>query len=199
MRIPSPTTAIALAALTLSVGGGSAVAASKLTANSVGSREIRDRSIQVRDLAPTARIDASNRVLRQAVVDTITDPATNLNITVHGEKGDKGDRGDQGAPADPGPQGAVGPQGAPGIVGVTTREKVVPNVLAGESITASVSCEDGERALGGGGRVDGTNPGDGVVQASVPAADGGWAVTMVNKGAGPVDVRVFAMCARVAG
>ena len=195
MRIPSPSTVIAVAALTVSIGGSSAYAATKLAANSVGSREIRDRSISTRDLAPTARINATNRVLRQAVTDVVTDPATNLNITVHGEKGDKGDQGAQGAPANPGPTGAMGPQGAPGIAGVTTREKVVADVLAGESVTVSVSCADGERALGGGGRVDGGNPADGIVQASQPAPDGGWAVTIVNHGTGTVDVRAFGMCA----
>ena len=114
MRLPSPSTIIASAALFVSLGGtGYAVA--KLPANSVSSAQIRNGSIKAADLAQPIRPAKSSRAFRAAVADVVTDPSSGLQITVKSEKGDKGDKGDQGpASAVPGPQGDQGPTGAQG-------------------------------------------------------------------------------------
>lgn len=101
--------------------GGTSYAAVSLKANSVGSRQIRNHSVQVADLSADAA-PVSGAKLVSAVRDVVTDPGTNLNIIVHGEKGDKGDQGESihgtdGAPGATGAAGAAGPQGATGPSG----------------------------------------------------------------------------------
>lgn len=188
MRI-TPSTVISLVALTASVGGGSAYAAATLTANSVGSRELKDRSVQVRDLAPSAR-PATRARLAQAVTDVITDPATGVNIRVTGEKGEKGDAGPQGA------AGAAGPVGRDGVTGVVVRTATQPVAKSGASASPHVDCLEGERALGGGGGLVDRPANEGVVQASRPEGNG-WTAVVGNVGALDGTASVYAVCADV--
>jgi hypothetical protein len=113
LRLPSPSTIIASAALFISLGG-TGYAVTKLPSSSVKSATIKNGSIQARDLASNIRPGAkTGRVLRQSITQVVTDPATGLLITVKSEKGDKGDKGDPvpGPSGGPGPQGSNGPQG----------------------------------------------------------------------------------------
>lgn len=128
-KIPSPAMIVSLIALFVALGG-TGYAAATLKANSVASKQIKNGSIQAADLAPSIRPSKSSRVFRAAVADVVTDPSTDINIHVVGEKGDKGDPGsngangvngvpgDQGAKGDQGPSGSQGPQGGSGPAGV---------------------------------------------------------------------------------
>jgi hypothetical protein len=129
MRLPSHTTIAAYGALFVALGGTS-YAAVKLPANAVTSSTIRNGSVQsadikngsvkAADLDPSLVVSKDNRVLRAAVTDIVSDPATGVSIHVTGEKGDKGDPGLSiaGPPGDPGPVGAQGFQGVDGPQGV---------------------------------------------------------------------------------
>lgn len=178
---------VATIALVASVGGGTAVAATHLARGSVGSRELKDRSVQTRDLARTAR-PASSARLRALVTDTMTssDVLSALSTAV------------QGAPGTQGPQGPAGPQGAqgaPGIAGVTVRQDTA---AAPANTTRSVTarCEAGERAIGGGGQLDRDDAG--VLSRSAPLEDGaGWYVVVVNQSTTESTARAFVVCAKV--
>ena len=119
MKYANVTSTLALVAA-LATGG--AYAATELGRGSVGSRELRDRSVHPVDLAPSAR-PLAKAALREVVQQVISDPTAGLTIKVQGGKWDKGDAGPQG-PAGPtgakgdsglqGEQGAKGDPGAPG-------------------------------------------------------------------------------------
>lgn len=99
MHMPRHSTIVAYVALGFSVGGGTAIAAGALAPNTVGSPQIRNGSVQLRDLSP-GTIDALRGQRGE-----------------QGDRGERGDRGAQGDRGDRGPQGergAVGPQGPQG-------------------------------------------------------------------------------------
>jgi hypothetical protein len=92
----TPSFVLSLIALFVALGGSS-YAAVKLKANSVGSREIRNGSITLSDLNKSIRPSKSNKLFRAAVVDTVTDPASGVQINVQSEPGIVGPQGAQGA------------------------------------------------------------------------------------------------------
>lgn len=124
-RLPTPSMIVSLLALFVALGGSS-YAAVTLKANSVTSSTIRNGAVRYADLARDARPAKANAKFRAAVADVVADPATQVNIHVVGEKGDKGDpgatiKGDQGpsgvgSKGDTGSQGSSGPRGQPGDV-----------------------------------------------------------------------------------
>jgi hypothetical protein len=188
MRLPSHHTVVAYAALFVALGGTS-YAAIKLPANSVGSRELRNRSVQLRDLAPPARPPTRAR-LAESVTQILTDPNGGLNITVHGEKGDKGDAG---------PQGPAGPQGAPGLQNVTTREATGNDVGPNQEAGAVAQCAPGETVLGGGGRFEATGTSSAQMTQSLPDSASSWRVTYQNGSVNSGHVHAWAVCAVVSG
>lgn len=97
--------------------GGTGYAATQLPAHSIGTVQLRNGAVTMQKLAPTIRPAKSATAFRAAVTDVVTDPATNLNIYVHGEKGDSGDPGPSGAQGSPGPAGVDGSDGADGATG----------------------------------------------------------------------------------
>jgi hypothetical protein len=189
MRLPSHTTVIAYVALFASVGTGGAFAATKLSANSVGSREIKPRSVQVSDLARAARpkpavaapapsIDRAS--LRAAVADVVADPASGINITIHGEKGD---------PGAPGPVG-------PGLANVTVREATQAAPAGPGEGSASVECLAGERVIGGGGRFETNGQDASILRFSLPLnGTQGWQVAFFNQSPSSGTAHVYALCA----
>jgi hypothetical protein len=191
LRIPSPATVMSAIALVASLSTGGAYAATQLKANSVGSAQIKPRSVQTSDLALNARVSKSNRVFRAAVTDTLLDPSTQavvdaLSGAVRGEKGDRGDAGPAGA------AGATGAAGQPSIQHVTVR-------IADGDTTAPViaRCEAGEQAIGGGGS---GFPADVVViQSSAPnyPDSTAWQVTGGSLDNQTRSVRAYAICAQV--
>lgn len=101
---PSPSTVIALLALTLALGGTS-YAASRPPKNSVGSDQLKDNAVtgaKVRDGSLFANDFAAGQLPRGA----------------KGDAGPKGDAGATGAAGSPGPQGPQGPQGSQGPQGI---------------------------------------------------------------------------------
>src|SRR5262245_11990839 len=99
---PSPAMAVALVALFVALSGTS-YAVTQLPANSVGSAQVRDGSLQRRDLK-------SRVLLNGAMGPKAVDGAP-------GPKGDRGDPGLQGPPGPKGEKGDPGLQGPPGPKG----------------------------------------------------------------------------------
>ena len=184
LRRPSASVAIASAALFVSLGGG-AYAAASLPAHSVGARELKLRAVtsaSVRDGSLLSADFASGQL-----------PA--------GPKGDRGPRGDTGADGERGPKGDKGDTGPAGIAGVTLRSRV-DSVGAFLLNVYSVSCADGEIALGGGGRIGTGGVPNTALTHSAPLADGsgrpiGWYVILLNKNDAAQEVAVYATCAKL--
>lgn len=180
---------VATIALVLAVGGGSAVAATHLARGSVGSRELKDRSVRITDLRRDARPPTRARIA-QVATETVTtgEVLDALKGAVQGTAGRDGAQG----PA--GPQGATGPQGAPGIAGVVIREAAAP--IAGQSARdVTARCEAGETAIGGGGGQDRDGA---ILSRSAPVSDGaGWYVIVTNQSTLDSTARAYAVCAKV--
>jgi hypothetical protein len=203
MRAPRHSTVAAYLALFVALGGTS-YAAIKLPANSVGSREIKSRSVQTSDLATSARLSKTNRVFRAAVTDVVLDPGTQsvVNALAGAVKGEKGETGIGG---EKGPVGAAGPTGADGIDGVSgyvIRDAYSSVLDAGETGGAVAKCEDGERVISGGGRFEADGLSGALPVASYPQDDtgvSGWSVIYSNGGSGSPSgkVHAFAVCAKV--
>lgn len=201
MKRPSHATIVAYLGLSVALGG-TATAAGVIPVNSVGSKQIRNGSVRVADLAPSAR-GVSRARLRQEIVAVVTDPATNVNIKVSGEKGDPGAsvtgpagaRGADGASVE-GPRGSTGEQGAPGSTGAAGP----PGDL--RAFGHVKTARDGSGALDG-STIQGTtvtHPGVGVYCVSsnagaltslVVTPDGGNATSFVTP---PGDTSVTAAC-----
>jgi hypothetical protein len=181
----TPSFVLSLVALFVALGGSS-YAAVKLKANSVTSREIKNGSVSLADLNKSIRPSKSNKLFRAAVVDTVTDPTSGVQINVQSEPGIVG------------PQGTAGPAGAPGPSGtavVTTREAFGPTVGASQHTGAVASCQPGEKVVGGGVDLEGT-PSDGFLQMSAPSGNG-WQGDFITSASAATSSRahVFALCA----
>jgi hypothetical protein len=101
--------AIALVALALAIGGGSAYAAITIPPHSVGTAQLKPGAVvssRVKDGSLLARDFASGQLP--------SGPAGSPGAV--GPKGPTGPKGDKG---DPGPAGERGPQGPPGVTGST--------------------------------------------------------------------------------
>jgi hypothetical protein len=187
--MPSHTTIAAYLALALAAGGGATAGASALSRDSVGTAQIRDRSVHVRDLARTARPPS-----RARIAAVVTDTMTSADVLSALSAAVKGGPGPQGS------QGAQGPQGAPGVATVVVRTAESGTVGPNESAAVPVRCQQDEKALGGGGRFQADSGQAGaVLTASQPTDDAqGWTVAMTNGGASPSG-RVVArvVCAQV--
>lgn len=179
---------VATIALIAALGGGTAVAATHLAKGSVGSRELKDRGVAVRDLATNARPPSRARIA-QVATETVTtgEVLDALKGAVQGIAGRDGAQGPQG------PAGPQGPQGAPGIAGVVVRQATTP--LPGQSSRdVTARCEAGETAIGGGGQADNDS---GILSRSAPVSDGsGWVVVVANQSTVDSSARAFAVCAR---
>jgi Collagen triple helix repeat (20 copies) len=160
---------VAYLALFFALGGTSIAAVNALPNNSVGSPQIKNGSIQKVDISK--RTVSSLRGLRGST----------------GPQGPAGPQGPQGAAGATGAAGPAGPAGAPGANGATSvkfREGAAVSVAAGTSGFASVSCNPGEVATGGGG-VDVNAIGVHLKQSypsphSVGATPTGWTVSYEN-------------------
>lgn len=191
LRRPRHSTVVAYLALFVSLGG-TGYAAIKLPANSVGSREIKPRSVQTSDLAANTRLTKKNIVFRQAVTDVVLDPNTQavVDALAGAVKGEKGD---------PGAAGATGAQGPAGPANVTVRTAVGPDVGQGSDTGTTARCEAGEKVVGGGARFEGSAGADGAtLQMSMPVVDTeqAWAAFYTVVGASITGhAKVYALCA----
>jgi hypothetical protein len=196
---PSPSMAVSIIALVVALGGTS-YAAIKLPANSVGSRELKPRSVQTSDLAVNTRLSKSNKIFRAAVTDVVLDPNTQAVVdalagAVQGAKGDKGDAGPAGA------AGSTGGTGATGVSGYVLREAFSPTLSAGQEGGAAAKCDPGERVVSGGGRFEADGQAGALLTGSYPEDDvngSSWLVVYSNGGSAPSGkVHAWAVCAKV--
>jgi hypothetical protein len=181
---PSGSMAVALVALLVAMSG-SAVAASLIT-----SKQIKDGTIQTKDLSKKARVALNG---------------------ARGSAGPQGLPGPQGPKGDTGAAGAAGKDGAPGkdglISSATVQRKEFATLADGATGTETVTCPAGQKAIGGGVRSDGY--GIGLVESSRPTigdngmpGDGdsfdGWRATVVNPpdvGGASITPSVWVICA----
>jgi hypothetical protein len=153
---------------------------------------------------------------------------TGTQIVVEGPKGDKGDRGPQGAqgatgPAGPpgpkgdtgasgvngaagppGPQGPGGPpgqQGLQGVQGAPGMSGYAIKVGAGAVGSDTATCDQGQKAVGGGADItDNAATPDVSLKSSHPNDDGtGWVVTALDPDdSGDYTITAYAVCVNVA-
>lgn len=175
---------LALIALFFAIGGTS-YAAVGLAPNSVGTRQLKNRSVTL------------VKIRRGAIA------------ALRGDTGPRGPTGHTGATGHTGPRGPVGPKGATGAQGpagtfgtVTVRSETL-TVPAGAQSGLAETCPSGAIAIGGGasfGPSNGTGEGNVWIESSRPDPAGGtsptgW-FTIVNNASGTTqDVTWYAECA----
>jgi hypothetical protein len=176
--IPSGSMTVAVIALLVAMSG-SAVAASLITGE-----QIKDGSVQSKDLSKSAR--------------------ANLAGVGDGVRGPTGPAGPAGPIGPKGARGADGQDGAPGFTQTTVRRGEA-NVAAHSAGVASAHCLQGEMAVGGGAefngadgaidRIDRTEPATGDEVAPDGATPDGWIVRGFNDENVSQVITAFAVCA----
>ncbi|MDX6642743.1 MAG: hypothetical protein QOD76_705 [Solirubrobacteraceae bacterium] len=185
LRRRNPALIVSMVALVMSLGG-TGYAAMSLPKNSVGANQLRSAAVNSKK---------------------VKDGSLHLADFAGGDrpllKGDSGTRGPAGTA---GTNGVDGANGANGATNVVARTGDGPDFSAPGESFHTVSCDAGERAVGGGGYVAGvTDPGD-YIQDSVPTTNGSFAFDggvpngwSVQAHAGGTDtnraVSVYALCA----
>jgi hypothetical protein len=183
---------IGLLALFIALGG-SAYAATALPRNSVGARQIKKNavsSVKVRDRSLLAR-DFRQGQLPRGPEGPKGATGPKGSTGPRGATGPKGSKGSKGATGSKGSKGDRGPAGA---TNVTVRTATLSATTASPG-SATVTCNDGERATGGGFKAD---SGAITPQESRPEpATGtptGWHVVVLSTSA-TANVTVYAVCA----
>ena len=175
---------LALIALFFAIGGTSYAAAS-LAPNSVGTRQLKNRSVTM------------VKIRRGAIA------------ALRGDTGPRGPTGRTGPTGHTGPRGPAGPKGSTGVQGpagtfgtVTVRNETL-SVTAGAQSAMVETCPSGAIAVGGGasfGPSNGTGEGNVWIESSRPdpatgTSPTGW-FTIVNNASGATqDVTWYAECA----
>jgi Collagen triple helix repeat (20 copies) len=217
---PSPALVVAVTALVIALGG-TGYAAITLPANSVGTQQLKNRSvstaklqngvvtsIKVKDRSLLAKDFAPGQLLRGPVGPRGPkgDPGPKGDKGAKGDtgpKGDKGAKGDQGLKGDTGPRGLPGLRGLPGVPGapgvsgyqivVTAAQTICHGCTGGER----AYCPSGKRVLGGG-----FEAGIGTYVHSAPTLDypetnSQWLVWYHNGESFDIQIKVYAICATV--
>ena len=162
---------LALLALFTALGGTS-YAALTLPKNSVGTRQIKPKAVTLSKISTSARKSLKGQ----------TGPAGHTGPA--GPTGLKGDKGD------------TGMTGVPGPVNVVMRIGTATAVASNASATASVDCNAGEMATGGGffSQVDVQVTASRPVPLTAGAKATGWQATFKNTTASSAFVGAYAMC-----
>ena len=171
-RRPSAGLVVGIIALIVAMSG-SAVAASLIT-----SAQIKDGTIQLKDI---------NKKARTAL------------------KGQKGPAGATGATGLQGNPGATGLQGNPGVAGangatnVVVRQGAVASVANGATGSVTASCNPGERATGGGNSISGLAGWQVIESFPTPGTTGstptGWRVDALNGTGATNNLVAIVICA----
>jgi Collagen triple helix repeat (20 copies) len=169
-----PATVIAIVALVVAVGGGTAAYASGL----INGSQIKNHSIAAKKL--------TNSAIK----------------SLHGQRGATGPAGAAGAAGPQGIQGPKGDTGATGLTGYNVVENVIASSGAG-LFSGRATCPAGQTAIGGGEEFDDVSAG-GTVEWSIPGSSGNagsvthdqWYVG-ANATAGSKNLEVYADCAKV--
>jgi hypothetical protein len=166
---------VAYLALLIALSGSSyAAATSVLPANSVGTRQVINHSLQ--------KIDFANGQLPRGARGA------------QGIPGAAGLAGPQGPAGTAGPKGDVGP---PGPVVLLYRNSGAHSLPAGQTTTQQVACPPGWFAVGGGvlGGTITVNSSDQLGLPEYPAPPGsGWTVTVTNTGAMDTTFQLDVIC-----
>ncbi|MEY2515132.1 MAG: hypothetical protein QOJ89_2490 [bacterium] len=180
-----------LMALTIALGGTS-YAAIKLPSNSVGSSQIKAKSIKNADLADSS---VTSGKVRNGSLLAKDFKSGQLPGGLPGANGTNGTNGAPGAPGSTGATGPTGPQGPQGVVGAATVQfdQAAAELANGANQSYSVFCPAGQQAIAGGGRGDDTLSEETILTNTRPAisstnteppTDGqpftGWRITVVN-------------------
>ncbi len=190
--------------LFLLLGGATALAASKLAKNSVGTSQLKSGAVTAAKVKSGSLL-ASNFAAGQ------------LPAGPQGAKGEEGKEGREGEPGQrglPGERGVQGERGESGTTNVVTRygpERTIPTSAESDSYAA---CETGESVTGGGfdfpkGSPSGSNYYMEADRPSVemgaptpyypPPPDGtrptGWEVAFTNATGSPFTFRSYVVCA----
>jgi hypothetical protein len=162
---------LALLALFMALGGTS-YAALTLPKNSVGTRQLKPRAVTLSKLSTSAR------------------------KSLKGQTGPRGLVGPTGAVGPTGVKGDTGMTGAPGPVNVVMRIGAAGAVASNASATASVDCNAGEMATGGGffSQVDVQVTASRPVPLNAGAQATGWQATFRNTTGSTAFVGAYAMC-----
>ena len=129
--------AMSLVAVFVALGGS----AWAVTANSIGSRQLKPNAVRTGDVAP------------DAITSAKVDDGSLLRADFAASELPQGPQGAQGPQ---GPQGSQGPQGVQGPPGVSGYE-IVQELTASNNVDAkdvTADCPSGKRALGGGAYVN---------------------------------------------
>jgi len=201
VHLPRPSTALALVALAVALGG-TGYAATVLPAGSVGteqlknsavvSAKVKNHSLRAVDFA-SGQLPAGER--GPAGAQGPQGPA--------GPAGAAGPAGPSGAKGDSGSQGSQGPQGPPGFSSLAYVATGFGPFPAHSQYFGDVPCASGLHVVGGGVLSEGSHPGDQAVNSSYPT-DGtgsgdegtdGWGAWVDNLSANQLAFTVYAICA----
>jgi hypothetical protein len=178
--------------------GGSSYAAVRLSANSVGSRQIKRDAVKESEIAKSA---VESEEVRNGSLRSVD--FARLPVGAKGSPGAVGPRGPKGAQGDRGPTGPRGPAGADAATSLLVHLAPPSDVAAGASTTIIAHCNPGERAISGGVsfqppeaapyvQVTGSYP-DPNTEGSTPTS---WNVSVANQAANTASVQVtaYALC-----
>lgn len=197
---PSPAWIVALVALFVALGGAG-YAAVKLPRNSVTSRQVLDHSLLRKDFKP-GQVPRGPRGLRGAQGVQGSQGATGPQGVTGpaGSTGPTGPAGDAGATGPTGPTGPSGPTGAAGATNVVVRTEETSDPVSGSGGAPEASCDEGERATGGGVAILGAEAGDYVQQTFPLPQDAGetptgWSGMVYITTVGGKQLRTYVVCA----
>ena len=189
---------VAYLALFFALGGTSVAAVQALPRNSVGSSQIKNRSILTVDM--NRRTVAALRG-RSGARGPVGPPGATGSAGPVGATGPAGPVGATGATGAAGPMGATGPAGPPGLSGYVRTNGLTVSVAPTMQGTSFAACPAGKQVLGGGWFQTTVGGGLRVIGDSV-GTDGagtfGWEVTVVNDSTTTAaSFRAQAVCATV--
>jgi hypothetical protein len=175
---------LALIALFFAIGGTS-YAAVGLAPGSVGTRQLKNRSVTL------------VKIRRGAI------GALRGQTGPRGPAGHTGPTGHTGPRGAAGPKGSTGPQGPAGTFGTVTIHSETLSVAAGAQSAAAETCPTGSVAVGGGasfGPSNGTGEGNVWIESSRPdpatgTSPTGWFTIVDNSSGSAQDVTWYAECA----
>lgn len=204
VHLPRPSTALALVALAVALGG-TGYAATVLPAGSVGtaqlkngavvSAKVKNHSLRAVDFA-AGQLPAGER----GPAGAQGPPGSAGPAGLQGPAGPAGPKGDAGGQGSQGPQG---PQGPPGFSSLDYVAADVGPFPAHSQYFGEAPCGSGLHVVGGGVLSEGSNPGQQAVNSTYPT-DGtgsgnegtaGWGAWVDNLSAGQLGFTVYAICA----
>jgi len=193
LRLPRPSTALALVALAVALGG-TGYAATVLPAGSVGTAQLKNGAVV------SAKV--KNHSLRAVDFASGQLPAGARGPAgAQGPQGPAGSAGPQGPAGPAGPKGDTGGQGPPGFSSLTYVAADFGPFPAHSQYTEVAACGTNLFVVGGGVVTQSQTPGEQEVNSSYPSDGTGdegtraWAAAVDNLSSGQLGFTVYAICA----